>query len=402
MTADARRLVRNLQKVDRFAQRRADLRRAFEVGRRQYADEFLAAVSRDLVARPVHGRRQRLGDQRQAGITGLVAIGVVVLLEVIDIDQQKRQFGVAAGRALPFGADVLVEAAPVRHPGQAVDEGDGFQIVAIALQLQMVPDPRQYHRGDDRLGDVIDGAGLEAFGLVGVIGHRGGENDGDVFRARRFLELAADLIAVGAGHHHVEDDDVRFFPDRQFDGFIAGGREHDIAKFLERTAHDLDVQGFVIDDEDFRLGFGYVHAVPPLCSTSSSRNLWSIWQAFSKSSLPTAVFSVSKVAPPDPSRVVSNSSTSLRAEIRLAFRPASSCFNKPGISEACACSDGVCPSASPLACRASRTCLVRACAAMAGAGSAPSRPFSRRAFSSARDSRCRSSAPTVPARPATV
>ena len=77
------------------------------------------------------------------------------------------------------------------------------------LQGELGPHPGQHDRSRERLVDVVDGADVEAFLLVDLLGLGGEEDDGNVARGGNVLESPADFIAVHAGHHHVEQDEIR-------------------------------------------------------------------------------------------------------------------------------------------------------------------------------------------------
>ena len=57
--------------------------------------------------------------------------------------------------------------------------------------------------------DVVDGADIEALLLVDLLGLGGEEDDGNVARDGNVLKSPADFIAVHAGHHHVEQNEIR-------------------------------------------------------------------------------------------------------------------------------------------------------------------------------------------------
>ena len=106
--------------------------------------------------------------------------------------------------------------------------------------------------GVERLGDVVVGAEVEALGLVGGRALGGQQDHGD---GAALAELAHDLDAVEVGHHDVEQDDVRpdflGLPQRLF---AAVGGDDAEALFAEGDRDELGDPGFVIGDEDQRLG----------------------------------------------------------------------------------------------------------------------------------------------------
>ena len=78
-----------------------------------------------------------------------------------------------------------------------------------ALVLEVVADARLDDLAIDRFGDVVDRPRVEPSNLVGRRPQRGNEDDRYPRRPRVVLQARAGFVAVDAGHHHVEQDDVR-------------------------------------------------------------------------------------------------------------------------------------------------------------------------------------------------
>src|SRR5262249_60895490 len=76
------------------------------------------AVTADHV-RETQLRLDGRNDARQAGIAGRVAVGVVDLLEMIEVDEQHRDRQPARLGAHAGGIEPLDERAAVWHPGEA-------------------------------------------------------------------------------------------------------------------------------------------------------------------------------------------------------------------------------------------------------------------------------------------
>jgi hypothetical protein len=90
-------------------------------------------------------RLQRLGDLLQAEVAGGVAEGVVVQLEMVDVEHDQRQRLGVADRALPFLFQESVEVAAVGDLGQRVQHGGALQRI---LELLVVGDVVQ--QGDEQ------------------------------------------------------------------------------------------------------------------------------------------------------------------------------------------------------------------------------------------------------------
>src|SRR5215467_570294 len=76
------------------------------------------------------------------------------------------------------------------------------------LQCELRPYPGKNDGARERLVYVINGTDIEAPLLVDLVELGGKKDEGNVARPLFVLELAADLIAVHARHHHVEQDQV--------------------------------------------------------------------------------------------------------------------------------------------------------------------------------------------------
>lgn len=74
----------------RFTHLLADLHAAFRIGVGQEQHELFAAVAGCQICRPANLRVQDPRQRTQAGISGLVTIMIIELLEIVDVDQQQR------------------------------------------------------------------------------------------------------------------------------------------------------------------------------------------------------------------------------------------------------------------------------------------------------------------------
>jgi hypothetical protein len=165
------------------------------------------------------------------------------------IERRKRDGGV--GRHLRRQDQPL----HVCRAGQLVIE----TITALPqLALEMLPrqvrgNARQHLLALDRLGDVVDGAELEARDLVGNFAPRRKKDHGGVTRVGVRLDDAAHLEAVHARHHHVEEDQVRIGLARDLD--CAGAiprREDAVAAAMQGLHQHIEVRRAVVDHQDGR------------------------------------------------------------------------------------------------------------------------------------------------------
>ena len=113
----------------------------------------------------------------------------------------------------------------------------------------------------ERLRDEVVGTGGDRRGLLGALARR--EHDHGKHRRRLLLaELPADGEAVGWGHHHVEQHEVRLGGDGQLErSEPVRGRDDVVALTLEHGLQEAHVLRHVVDDED--PPGAAVHRLPP-------------------------------------------------------------------------------------------------------------------------------------------
>lgn len=120
VAGDAQRLLH-----DHGAQIFGEPHRVFGRRLRQDEHELFAAVATEHVARP-----DRVGDEAgdlaQDCVAGVVAVGVVDLLETVDVDECDAQWLVMTGRPLDLGGKRRQQRLPVRNAGQSVVRGSGL------------------------------------------------------------------------------------------------------------------------------------------------------------------------------------------------------------------------------------------------------------------------------------
>ena len=116
-------------------------------------------------------------------------------------------------------------------------------------QREVHSHPGAHHVPVDRFVDEIDAPCGEGPGLaVGVVTRRD-EDDGNPCRTRVPLQRLADRIPVHAGHHDVQQDQVRCVLSQQLQRLGAGEGALNVVVGSEKLADDLDVFGQVVDDQ---------------------------------------------------------------------------------------------------------------------------------------------------------
>ena len=181
------------------------------------------------------------GDFRGEFRVGLRQFGGAfgnALLEVF-IGQAQRGFGLFAQCNLLLQQVVLLR-----------------ELFTHRAQRQVGAHARQHFFHFKRLGDVVDGACLEACQLVGLLQQRGHEDHRNVTRFLEVLQSAAGFETVDAGHHHVEQDEIGMRAPRPCNCFLAILRhQHLQAAFFKYMGQHAEIGGSVVDHEN-GLAFG--------------------------------------------------------------------------------------------------------------------------------------------------
>ncbi len=168
----------------------------------QQDHEFVAAQARHHVA--VQGALQAARHFLQQAVAGVVAEGVVDVLEAVEVDEQYRQRLVVAAGLVDGVAQVAVEHRPVRQIGQRVVIGQVLDVVLHFLALGDVAHQRQQvlaavdvdrpHADFDRKGRAI----LAAVAALARDRRAGGQLAG------QFLELPAGQVEVDILRRHLQ------------------------------------------------------------------------------------------------------------------------------------------------------------------------------------------------------
>src|SRR5665648_216909 len=186
------------------------------------------------------------------------------------------------------------------------------------LERQLRLDPSKHDRSRERLVDVIDGADLETLLLVDRVSFRREEDDGDFSRLGIRLEPAANLVAVHARHHHVEQDQVRCLgPHGDRQRLLAIGRHLGVKQILEHPRHHGDVGRRIVNHEH-ELAVRAQHHGPSILSDRREAIADRHLSAASNSKLPT--WSVSALTS---ARVSTPASCGLTSIIKSVASPSS-------------------------------------------------------------------------------
>jgi len=117
--------------------------------------------------------------------------------------------------------------------------------------LHLAPDTGAHLDRIKRLGDEIDGAQIDAAGVVSGIVQAGEKDDGQIPGGRFTAQMLADRKAVHLGHHDIEKDQVRAAVASQSQGIGRfGGADELVIGAAERGGQHLQAARFVIDEQD--------------------------------------------------------------------------------------------------------------------------------------------------------
>ncbi len=172
-----------------------------------------------------------------------------------------RQFrGQALGLAIGVVDDQHTAAGSRQAAAGRADQADappGILAVTQFVQHDLQPGQAAHAREQDeivdRLGEEFVGARLQPRDAVGAAVQGGDQHHWDVAGGGVVLQPTADLEAVHAGHHHVQQDDVRLFRRRDGQaGDPVGGGQHLIVVRRELGLEQSDVRVDIVDNQDPR------------------------------------------------------------------------------------------------------------------------------------------------------
>jgi hypothetical protein len=127
----------------------------------------------------------------------------------------------------------------------------------------------------DRFRQEVVGARLDALDSLLVRVERGHQYHRKDTGARVLPDAPADLVAIHARHHHVQEHEIGLpFLDALQGLGAGGGSRHLVALRGQKIREKLDVERRVIDDEDSgRFGHGFASLAPSPSPTVSRNNL---------------------------------------------------------------------------------------------------------------------------------
>ncbi len=121
------------------------------------------------------------------------------------------------------------------------------------LEAHQGAQPRHQHDVIERLVHEVVGAGLKTGQAIVAAVERGQQDNRNMTRVGVLLELPADLVAIDAGHHDVEQDNVGLRRNSLGNGAAAvRSADHLIVIGFELGLEQAHIGGDVVDDQDAR------------------------------------------------------------------------------------------------------------------------------------------------------
>jgi len=258
--------VGNAQGLDIVTDTIGDDRGAERIGLGQQDGKLFATDTGRAIAGASQGVVQALRDPFETLIACAVAVGVVVLLEIVHVQQHQRDGRSTTLGASPLDLEDISEMASVGDAGQGIHGGQLDQQITLLFLLEVAADAGLDRRDVEGLGDVVDHSPLEPPGLVlpAVLG--GEEDDRNVLQRGILLQTAADLVAIHLRHHDVQQDQVGLVYNDHLEGLLAaGGDLHQVVAFQRLHQHPAVCRN-VIDDQHpgFRIMGGQHFSYWPL------------------------------------------------------------------------------------------------------------------------------------------
>src|SRR4051794_11979735 len=215
-----------------------DGRAAFEIGLRHHGDQLLAAVARGKIV-VADTFTQRFGHEAQHLIADAMAVIVVELLEVIDVDQENAERLVPLHRRDLDLPEELLERAAVRQPGERVGERPLLRLVqriADGVELARFLGEARFQLGRARGGfgkftDEILDQDLRINTLRAPFGHAVNRLDVSAVVGNRRSQV------LFGGVHHAVQLLRHFVDDRRFGTLLADiGVEQGLVRRLVELA----------------------------------------------------------------------------------------------------------------------------------------------------------------------
>ena len=174
----------------------------------QNKEELLATVPPDDVIDP-QGSLEQPAHLAQDAVSDEVAVRIVDVFEPVDVREEDGDGAIVTSRVLERTAQDLQDGCAIQEPGQIIAVRLGSQLILHADQSLCGTDTGVQLVHIEGLADVVIGAGLEAGNQVLLAPSPREHDDVGAARIARLAQLAAELGAAHAGHHPVDDRELR-------------------------------------------------------------------------------------------------------------------------------------------------------------------------------------------------
>jgi hypothetical protein len=246
--------------ADRFGGREAhsfaEAERAFEVRTGENDKELFASPAPCDVS-DTKGLTQSVGEHPEDDVAAVMALGVVDMLEMVDVEQDDRE-GIAVARGdFEVVQELSFEVPAVRKTGEHVGSADLLELEVALPQVGLeLFDADGGADASEKLGRfkrlfqvVVSSAAQPREDVVDACPDRQ-EHDRDLFESGVAFEEGKYFEAVEARHFDVEQDDIGGLLAAQGDGGRTVLRFEDVVSLLlEAVPHDGADNQRVVRDE---------------------------------------------------------------------------------------------------------------------------------------------------------
>ena len=224
----------------------------------RYCDACLRQHQRKLVPAVAHQNIALAGlffqnacDLSQHRIAPMMAILIIDLLEIVDVDHHQRQRPAISFGPLEFMSQPLFEHSLVVEAGQRIFGRPLFHVAALMNQLLTHADPSRKVGKVKGLDNVIVCAQFQPSHPLLCASQGGQEDNINIGLPRIFADLPADFQAAHFGHHDVQQGYVYWLLGKLLHSLFAIGRDHHpIAVLAQNGLDDLQLIRVVLRNQN--------------------------------------------------------------------------------------------------------------------------------------------------------
>jgi hypothetical protein len=210
------------------------------------------------------------GEAFEDDVAGVVTVAVVDFLEGVEIGLDDPHGKAVAGGAAELAVGPVFDGAAIREIGHRIGVREGFEETIFCVDFAMEingaatnADSREQLARIEGLGEVIVGAGSEAFYHVVFFGFCAEHDDIGVFALLFSADLLQEFKAGKIGQHPVGHDDGGAMAAEKLNGFLAIlGEEERVAGRFQRVLHELAGDSGIVNDQDLAAWQRLLHEFP--------------------------------------------------------------------------------------------------------------------------------------------